>query len=759
MATGIHRIKVSPVTSAAGWRSLGSRSPGTNSNASAIDAAGSGGRAAITNSTSHVWDRALARDASTLNYSCVVSYAFRCPQSGPDMHAWNPPPPAPNSLMPFLATMASKANALSRSQAAAYSATRPRAMRHQQQQRLPQSHLLTAPPCQAADFGGALSVVHPYMAAQVLQPRHGRMRPRSLLVNAAAGGSTIAGSEANPMAMGGGDTPTEDDDDSGLGSGSVDGMGISMDGVNRSGSSARCHTDVGLTTKDEDTIASIVTGVSHGSVAIIRVSGTEAVSIASRVFRPGGRFRFGWQPKSHRVYYGTAVDGDEHLLDEVLLIVMLSPRSYTAEDVVEFHCHGGGVCASRVLRSLIEAGARPAKPGEFTLRAFLNGRLDLAQAEAISELIGARTAAAADSALAGLRGGVGTAVTDLRSRCLDVLAELEARLDFDEDLPSIDVPELKRRIEGIQAGIEKALRTARAGNLLRTGLQVAIVGRPNVGKSSLLNAWTNSDRAIVTEIAGTTRDVLEATLSVGGVPVTLLDTAGIRQSSDVVERIGVERSQAAAVAADIVIMVVDGATGWTDTDNDIFRALWGDGPGSSTCKVKGLALLVANKDDLRAPRPDNGAGSTTVDFGSNSAAISVGASTAHIHGAGSGAFAKEPPLPLPLLARETFAAVVRTSASERRGLEALDAALLKLVGAPQLASGGMSWSVNERQAEALVRSHEALMRLAESIAADMPLDFWTIDLRAALLALAEVSGDEVAEEVLDIVFSRFCIGK
>ncbi|GIL54000.1 hypothetical protein Vafri_9551 [Volvox africanus] len=537
-------------------------------------------------------------------------------------------------------------------------------MRHQQQQLLPQSHLRTAAPCQAVDFGGALSVVHPYMAAQVLQPRFGRMSPRSVLVNAASGGSTTVRSDANPMAMGGGDTPTEDDDDSGLGSGSVDGMGSSMDGVDGSisGSSARSHTDVGLTTKDEDTIASIVTGVSHGSVAIIRVSGTEAVSIASRVFRPGGRFRFGWQPESHRVYYGTAVDGDERLLDEVLLIVMLSPRSYTAEDVVEFHCHGGGVCASRVLRSLIEAGARPAKPGEFTLRAFLNGRLDLAQAEAISELVGARTAAAADSALAGLRGGVGTAVTDLRSRCLDLLAELEARLDFDEDLPPIDVPELKRRIEGIQAGIEKTLRTARAGNLLRTGLQVAIVGRPNVGKSSLLNAWTNSDRAIVTEIAGTTRDVLEATLSVGGVPVTLLDTAGIRQSSDVVERIGVERSQAAAVAADIVIMVVDGATGWTDTDTDIFRALWGDGPGSSTCKVKGLALLVANKDDLRVPRTDNGPGSSTADSGSNCTASSVGASAAHIQGAGSGVSAKESPLPLPLLARETFAAVVRTSA-------------------------------------------------------------------------------------------------
>ncbi|GLC38814.1 hypothetical protein PLESTB_000713000 [Pleodorina starrii] len=568
-------------------------------------------------------------------------------------------------------------------------------------------------------------------------------RPRAVSSAASAGPAAVGSDAAAGGALEYESRGSESGSDGAGSMDSVDGSAVS------SGSSSPRRGDVMLTTRDEDTIASIVTGMSHGSVAIIRLSGTDAVAIASKVFRPGGRFRFGWQPETHRVYYGTAVDGDERLLDEVLLLVMLSPRSYTAEDVVELHCHGGGVCASRVLRAVIEAGARPAKPGEFTLRAFLNGRLDLAQAEAVSELVSARTAAAADSALAGLQGGVGAAVSELRARCLDVLAELEARLDFDEDLPPIDVPELKRKIERIQAGIESALRTARAGSLLRSGLQVAIVGRPNVGKSSLLNAWTNSDRAIVTEIAGTTRDVLEATLSVGGVPMTLLDTAGIRHSDDVVEKIGVERSQAAAAAADIVVMVVDGAVGWTDADSDIYRALWGDGPGSASCKVKGLSLLVANKDDLRGSAgAQNGAGgsvASTSGGDGGGVAISKGAD--------------DPPLPLPLLARETFAAVVRTSASERRGLETLDAALLRLAGAPQLASGGVSWSVNERQAEALVRSHEALMRLADSVSGALPLDFWTIDLRAALLALGEVSGDEVVEEVLDTVFSRFCIGK
>ncbi|PNW72451.1 hypothetical protein CHLRE_16g681238v5 [Chlamydomonas reinhardtii] len=553
-------------------------------------------------------------------------------------------------------------------------------------------------------------------------------RRRNLTTAAAASSSFSA-----PGRPGG--AANSDDEDSPNwgpgGSGSGSGSGSDGEGGRLDGSSS---SPVVLTTQDEDTISSIITGLSAGSVSIIRLSGTEAVPIALKAFRPGGRFRIGWSPASHRVYYGTAVDGDENVLDEVLLLVMLSPRSYTAEDVVEFHCHGGGVCAARVQRALIEAGARPAKPGEFTLRAFLNGRLDLAQAESVSELVGARTAAAADSALAGLRGGVGSAVSDMRRQCLDLLAELEARLDFDEDLPPIDVPALKSQIEAIQAGIEKALRTARAGSLLRRGLQVAIVGRPNVGKSSLLNAWTNSDRAIVTEIAGTTRDVLEAQLSVGGVPVTLLDTAGIRDSTDVVERIGVERSQAAAAAADVVIMVVDSAEGWTDADTEIYRSLWGDGPGSSGCRVRGPALLVANKDDLRAAGPASGGATASTD--------------------------EHAPLPLPVLARETFSATVRTSASQRKGLESLDAALLDLAGAPQLAaSGGVSWAVNERQAEALVRSHEALMRLSESVAADLPLDFWTIDLRSALLALGEVSGDEVAEEVLDNVFSRFCIGK
>eukprot|EP00798_Chlamydomonas_sp_ICE-L_P001846 gene1846-33265_t len=442
-----------------------------------------------------------------------------------------------------------------------------------------------------------------------------------------------------------------------------------------------------IATGDEDTIASIV---------------TDAIEIASNVFRQGGKFRFNWKPESHRVYYGTAVDADERVIDEVLLLSMLSPRSYTCEDVIELHCHGGGVCARRVLQSCYEAGARPARPGEFTLRAFLNGRLDLTQAESVMELVNARTPAAADSALAGLQGGVGEAVASIRNSCVDLCAQLEARLDFDEDLPAMDQQGLKDSVERLQAQVEQTLRTAKQGSLLRQGLQIAIVGRPNVGKSSLLNAWTQTNRAIVTDIAGTTRDVLEA------------DLIGL-----------------AATGADIVFMVIDAKEGWTSKDQEIFSAMWGAGPTSSSCSVKGLAMLVANKTDLA----DSDAAST-----SDSEGASGGADQPSIFASGA------PKLLLPLIAKDAFRSVIYTSAKTRRGLKDLEAALLELAGAPQLAAGGISWSINDRQADALVRSHEALSRVTDSIQQSLPIDFWTIDMREAIIALGEVSGDEVTEQ-------------
>lgn len=474
--------------------------------------------------------------------------------------------------------------------------------------------------------------------------------------------------------------------------------------------------------QDMDTIAAIVSGNNPSSaVSIIRLSGRDAVGIAGCVFSPTGKRP--WAPESHRVYYGHAVETEEtsvKVIDEVLVIVMLGPRSYTAEDVVEIHTHGGVVCARRVLASCMAAGARLARPGEFTLRAFLNGRLDLSQAESVASLVSARTTAAADSALAGIQGGVGQHVLVARKECLDILSELEARLDFEEDLPPLDSVKLIRRIEKVAALVKQALDTSKHGRMLRDGMQVALVGRPNVGKSSLLNALSGVNKAIVTDIAGTTRDIVESGIDIHGIPVTLLDTAGLRDSVDKVEQLGVERSLAAAKDADIVLMVVDGEMGWEEEDSAILERLQGQNEVYKT-----PTLLVINKIDVDDSNQRH---------------------CRHI----------------PLQKQDGFIAVVRTSALTGQGLDELRCAMLSAVGVIKETSGtvsGLGWAVNERQTEALTKASQALGALQSSMAQQLPLDFWTIDLRAALLALGEVSGDEVTEEILDSIFARFCIGK
>eukprot|EP00192_Tetraselmis_astigmatica_P003258 CAMPEP_0117660180 /NCGR_PEP_ID=MMETSP0804-20121206/6829_1 /TAXON_ID=1074897 /ORGANISM="Tetraselmis astigmatica, Strain CCMP880" /LENGTH=553 /DNA_ID=CAMNT_0005466889 /DNA_START=229 /DNA_END=1886 /DNA_ORIENTATION=- len=466
-----------------------------------------------------------------------------------------------------------------------------------------------------------------------------------------------------------------------------------------------------IATEGDDTIVAIVSGEIQGAVSILRLSGSQAVEIASEVFQTPGK-PGSWEPRSHRVYYGTARDREGNMLDEVLALVMLSPRSYTCEDVVEIHSHGGVVCARRVLNACLEAGARLARPGEFTLRAFLNGRLDLTQAESVEQLVSAKTASAADSAIAGLQGGIGGVVSQHRAECIAILAELEARLDFaDEEIPPLAQKELEERLQVLQENVEATATTARVGQLMRNGLQVALVGRPNVGKSSLLNACSGTERAIVTNIPGTTRDVVEAAVSIGGVPVTLLDTAGLREASDAVERIGVERSRATALAADIVIMVVDASLGWTEDDQILCDSLWGECvvDGVRQPRVTAPSLLVLNKTDLLDPR-------STQDLVAD----------------------------VPDSVKHFFSSIILTSASESDGVENLNKELLTLAGAPELAQGSAGWAVNMRQAEALTRAREALVNVQGSIQGQLPIDFWTIDLRGAAYALGEVTGDEVA---------------
>ncbi len=459
----------------------------------------------------------------------------------------------------------------------------------------------------------------------------------------------------------------------------------------------------------QDTIAAIATAIvpQQGSVGIVRLSGCESVAIARQIFRAPGR-----QPwESHRILYGQVVHPhNQQILDEALLLLMLAPRSYTREDVVEFHCHGGMMAVQQVLQLCLEQGARLAEAGEFTLRAFLNGRIDLTQAEGISDLVGARSPQAAQSALAGIQGKLAHPIRRLRATCLDILAEVEARIDFEDDLPPLDEVLIKAQLNDVVTEVHHLLATADRGELLRTGLKVAIVGRPNVGKSSLLNAWSRSDRAIVTDLPGTTRDVVESQLVVGGIPIQVLDTAGIRQAEDVVEKIGVERSRQAAQSADLVLLTMDGQVGWRDEDQEIYQQVrdsCGDGASRPL-------ILVINKIDLvEAP----------------------------------------PPSPLP------NTPTVYTAAAQNQGIESLERAILQVVQQENLQAANLDFAINQRQAAALTRAKIALEQVQTTIANQFPLDFWSIDLRSAIQALGEITGEEVTESVLDRIFSRFCIGK
>ncbi|QOV23422.1 tRNA uridine-5-carboxymethylaminomethyl(34) synthesis GTPase MnmE [Anabaenopsis elenkinii] len=454
------------------------------------------------------------------------------------------------------------------------------------------------------------------------------------------------------------------------------------------------------------TIAAIATAVvpQQGSVTIVRVSGSQAMAIAQTLFyAPGGQV---WE--SHRILYGYVRHPQtQQLVDEALLLIMQAPRSYTREDVVEFHCHGGMITVQQVLQLCLEQGARLAHPGEFTLRAFLNGRLDLTQAESIADLVGARSPQAAQTALAGLQGKLAHPIRQLRAHCLDILAEIEARIDFEEDLPPLDDKGIISQINQIAAEITKLVSTKDQGELLRTGLKVAIVGRPNVGKSSLLNAWSQSDRAIVTDLPGTTRDVVESQLVVGGIPVQVLDTAGIRETVDQVEKIGVERSRRAASAADLVLFTIDAAAGWTEDDEEIYQ------------QVKDRPLiLVVNKIDLLE---------TTSIVSSNYP--------------------------------DNLEQIVTTAAAKNQGIDALETAILKIVQTGKIQAANLDLAINQRQAAALTKAKISLEQVQMTIAAQLPLDFWTIDLRGAIQALGEITGEQVTESVLDRIFSKFCIGK
>ena len=447
-----------------------------------------------------------------------------------------------------------------------------------------------------------------------------------------------------------------------------------------------------------DTIAAVATAVApgQGGIAVIRLSGPAAEQVGQAVVQCPGDQEWG----SHRILYGhvMAVDGQRRL-DEVLLLLMRAPRSFTGEDVVEIHCHGGVMAVQQVLERVLERpGVRRALPGEFSQRAVLNGRLDLTQAEAVSELVSARSRRAADLAMAGLDGGIQARIMELRERLLDQLTELEARVDFEDDLPLLDGTALLNELQAVRAELLALVADGERGGALRHGLRVALVGRPNVGKSSLLNRLSRRERAIVTELPGTTRDLLESEIVLDGVPITLMDTAGIRATNDAVEQLGIARSEEALISADVVVLIVDGHAGWTETDAQLLARIPNDVP----------RVVVANKSDLDGP-------------------------------------------PLPGLVDVQF------SALNGAGEDAFVQVLLERCGAGDAA--GIVLSLNTRQRDLASAAAAALERSHEVAQQQLPWDFWTIDLREAIRGLGEITGEELTEAVLERVFSRFCIGK
>ena len=448
------------------------------------------------------------------------------------------------------------------------------------------------------------------------------------------------------------------------------------------------------------TIAAIATAVAAGvgSVAIVRISGPKAQDIGQRVFLPAGGRHQVWE--SHRVLYGHVVEpGSGQVLDEVLLLYMQAPRSFTGEDVVELHCHGGLVCVQRVLEQVLAHGAEAAAPGAFCQRAFLHGRLDLTQAEAISQVISARSRRAATLALAGLDGGIYRRIDVLRQQLLEQLAQLEAHLDFEDDLPPLNPEVVKEKVEAVKEDLSQLVKDSRQGQCLQQGLRVAIIGCPNVGKSSLLNRLSGRDRAIVTDVPGTTRDLLETELVLRDIPIMLVDTAGIHQTSNPVEQMGIVRSRQAFTQADVIILLFDITLGWSEADQALASELPEDVP----------LLRVGNKVDLLDQSKD----------------------------------ASKFPLAI--------------SATTGQGMGDFTDALFQCCGLTDLER--LDTSLNRRQTSVAQKAVESLTRLDNTAKAGLPWDFWTIDLRDAIHHLGEITGKEVNENVLDEVFSKFCIGK
>ena len=449
------------------------------------------------------------------------------------------------------------------------------------------------------------------------------------------------------------------------------------------------------------TIAAVATPQGTGGISVIRISGRDAVAIADKVFCGKSLS----QAESHSIHYGFIKDRAGEKLDEVLVSVMRAPRTFTREDTVEISCHGGSITTHSVLCAVIEAGAHMAEPGEFTKRAFLNGRIDLSQAEAVIDIINAKNSLSQRNAISQLGGTLSREIKSVRDELVHLCASLQVIIDYpDEDLADVTEEDIKNVCRNCANRVTKLIETSDNGRMMRDGIRTAIVGKPNVGKSSILNCLAHEERAIVTAIAGTTRDVIEENVTIKGIPLILSDTAGIRETDDVVEKIGVTKSRQYLDAADLVIVVIDGADGIDDQDKEVLDA---------TCDKTRIILL--NKADM-------GIKTTSADFRDADIVIEISAKTGE-------------------------------------GTDKLADAIEKLCKFDTIESENGRIITNMRHKTALIGAQDALVRVADALDMGMPCDIVSIDIASAMDRLGEITGETVSESVVNDIFHNFCVGK